>query len=145
MFGQSRRQAFLEATAPANDEPADLGPGIKYVQELMRDSKAIAPLLKQAADATAAIRTAQAALAELERAQTRAEQGVERANAEVDRIKADHDRRVAIREAELAARENRAQELEAKAVEQEAKAKSYRDEQIRRLQNVERAVQGNVA
>jgi hypothetical protein len=67
-FGQSRRQAFLDAVAPSYDDEPNLEPGLKFVQQLIADSKKAADLVDRALKATASIKAAKSATDELERA-----------------------------------------------------------------------------
>jgi hypothetical protein len=138
-FG-SRRQAFLDATAPPDE--VDYEPGLPLLSQLLASPKMAADLVKKAADSVGAIRTAKVAVDELEAAQRKAEAGIQAAKDQIAKLHAEHDKRVAAREVELAAGEKRAAGIEAKAVEHEKAAAASKAEAARRLQRVEQAISG---
>jgi hypothetical protein len=94
-FGQSRRQAFLDAVAPSYDDEPNYEPGLRLVQQLLGDAKKAADLVDRAVKATATIKSSKAALDELEAAKVRATADIDKAKQEIDRLYAAHQAKVA--------------------------------------------------
>jgi hypothetical protein len=141
-FGQSRRQAFLEAVAPSYDDEPNYEPGLRLVQQLLGDAKKAADLVDRAVKATATIKSSKAALDELEAAQRRAQDSIAAANAEIARVRAAHEAAMAKREALVSATEKQVANSLARAQLDAKAAADLKAEAKRRLDAISQVVNG---